>query len=169
MSTAFETEEIVVRDISTARNAEHRIHEPHANVGTPQDQSPSCSNRHIYAMFCFEDPNSAVGQSRRHARPRNGEAANAGPHFLAKGVRSRHARHLHARTRRRYGRHALHASAGVHATGVQRVPPRIPRRIASHLDGLRMVLDSRRFAAPLDPKRSASSFRSTRSNGSGAT
>jgi glycosyltransferase involved in cell wall biosynthesis len=63
MSTAFETEEIVSSRISAALDAELRIDEPHANIITPQDQSSSCSNRHIYAMFCFEDPNSAVGQS----------------------------------------------------------------------------------------------------------
>jgi glycosyltransferase involved in cell wall biosynthesis len=66
MSTAFETEEIVESRHYESTNTISeglRIDEPHAHVGTPQDQPKSDSNRRIYAMFCFEAPESIVGQS----------------------------------------------------------------------------------------------------------
>jgi len=65
MSIEFETEEVVPLK-TPARGASHAIHEPHAKAGEPQDgqnePSPS-STRQVYAMFCFENPDTAVGQS----------------------------------------------------------------------------------------------------------
>jgi glycosyltransferase involved in cell wall biosynthesis len=64
MSTSLETEELVAQYNSIA-TVEHSIHEPHIDIGhtdAPEEPSPSRPNRHSYAMFCFEDPNSAVGE-----------------------------------------------------------------------------------------------------------
>ncbi len=57
----FENEELVAPGHRPG-STEHRIHEPHVHSGAPADESASRSNRHIYAMFCFEEPDSAVGQ-----------------------------------------------------------------------------------------------------------
>jgi len=61
MITAFETEELVPSR-TPARKAEYHIHEPHVSGSEPRRPS-SHSDRHIHAMFCYEDPNSLVGQN----------------------------------------------------------------------------------------------------------
>jgi glycosyltransferase involved in cell wall biosynthesis len=60
MPTTYETEEVVA---VKPQNAERWIHGPHGDAGIPREDSPSDGGRRNYAMFCFEDPNSAVGQS----------------------------------------------------------------------------------------------------------
>ncbi len=62
LDTTYATEEIVDSSHHTGYS-EHRIHEPHFTTSGPSDNTPSSSNRRIHAMFCYEDPNSVVGQS----------------------------------------------------------------------------------------------------------
>ncbi|MBN1910437.1 MAG: glycosyltransferase family 4 protein [Pirellulales bacterium] len=47
----------------SARNTARWIHERHANDGDTQDETSPRSRRHSHAFFCFEDPDSAVGES----------------------------------------------------------------------------------------------------------
>jgi glycosyltransferase involved in cell wall biosynthesis len=62
LDTTFAAEEIVT-PLHQVENTERRIHEPHITIDTPIDKTPSRTNRRIHAMFCYEDPNSSVGQS----------------------------------------------------------------------------------------------------------
>lgn len=59
--TTFATEEIIA-PAHHLGDTEYMIHESHNNVSVPNEESSSSSNRRIHAMFCYEDPNSVVGQ-----------------------------------------------------------------------------------------------------------
>jgi glycogen synthase len=60
MSTAYDTEEMV--DLRPhAGHTEPRMPEAHVHAAGGSEEPLSGENRRSYAMFCFEDPNSAVG------------------------------------------------------------------------------------------------------------
>jgi len=66
MSTAYQTGYEMEETVTMAHHVgsmERRIDESHSDIGFPREPSPSGENRRIYAMFCYEDPNSAVGQA----------------------------------------------------------------------------------------------------------
>ncbi|MBN2021575.1 MAG: glycosyltransferase family 4 protein [Pirellulales bacterium] len=65
MSTAFDTTYAIEETVFTGRylgGAERRIHEPHRDVPVLPEEPASDAGRRAHAMFCFESPNSAVGQ-----------------------------------------------------------------------------------------------------------
>ena len=66
METQFDTScatEEIVDSTHRLGNMAYRLHESHGSVNGPNEEMPSRPNRRIHAMFCYEAPDSAVGQS----------------------------------------------------------------------------------------------------------